>query len=115
MTVNKKVLGRTSGRGLFLFSVCELVCLASAAADRRVVEAQVASATRRAASLQAVAALLQDFGAGLVTAGAADADAVLGVLALADTKREVALAHADAVAGAAATAEPVAEHAAEVL
>ena len=53
--------------------------------------------------------------AGLVARGAADAAAVLGVFALANTAGQIALADGDAVAAAGAAAEAVAEHAAEIL
>jgi hypothetical protein len=89
--------------------------LAVAAADRRVVERDVAGAARLAASREAIAAGLDHFAAGLVAGDAADAAAVLGVFALANTTGQVALANADAVAGAVAAAEAIAEHAAEIL
>lgn len=88
---------------------------AGAAADGRVVEADVAAAAAFAALLQAFAALLDHLAAGLVAAGAVDAAAVLGELALAVAASEVDLAAGDAVVGAAAAAEAVAEHLAEVL
>jgi hypothetical protein len=88
---------------------------AGAAADRRVVEADVAAATAFAALLEAFAALLDHLAAGLVAAGADDAAAVLGEFALAVAASEIALAAGDAVIGAAAAAESVAEHLAEVL
>ena len=53
--------------------------------------------------------------ASLIAARAADAAAVFGVFALANTDGEVALAAGDSVAGAAAAAETVGQHAAEVL
>ena len=53
--------------------------------------------------------------AGLVAGRAADAAAVFGVFALANTDSEVALAAGDSVAGAAAAAETIGQHAAEVL
>ena len=86
-----------------------------AAADRRVVEADVAAATRLAAARQAVAAGLNHGLASLVAARAADAAAVFGVFALANTAGQIALADGDTVAAAGAAAEAVAEHAAEVL
>ena len=86
-----------------------------AAADRCVVEADVAAATRFAAGAQAVAAGLNHGLAGLVAGGAADAAAVFGVFALANTDGEVALAAGDSVARAAAAAETIGQHAAEVL
>ena len=88
---------------------------AGAAADRRVVEADVAAATRFAAGVQAIAACLDHGLASLVAGGAADAAAVFGVFALANTAREIALTAADAVVGAVAAAHAVAEHAAKVL
>ena len=88
---------------------------AGAAADRRVIEADVAAATAFAALREAVAAGLQHRTAGLVAAGAADAAAVFGVLALALAAAEVHLAALDAVPGAAAAAETIAQHAAEIL
>jgi len=65
--------------------------------------------------LQAVAAGLNHRLAGLVAGGAANAAAVLGVFALANTDGEIALAAGDAVAGATAAAETVCQHAAKVL
>src|SRR5204863_6174613 len=65
------------------------------AADRRVVEADVAAATRFAARVKAVAARLDHCTAGLVPRGAANAAAVFGVFALANTDGEVALAAGD--------------------
>ena len=53
--------------------------------------------------------------ASLVATRAADAAAVFGVFALANTDGEVALAAGDSVARAAAAAEPIGQHAAEVL
>ena len=88
---------------------------AGAAADRRVVEADVAAAARFAAGVEAVAARLNHGLAGLVAGGAADAAAVFGVFALANTDGEVALAAGDSVARAAAAAETIGQHAAEVL
>ena len=86
-----------------------------AAAHRRVVEANVAAATRFAARLQAVAERLNHGGAGLVARRAANAAAVLRVLALRDADREIALAAGDAVPSAIAAAQSVGQHAAEVL
>ena len=87
----------------------------AAAANRRVVEADVAAAARLAAARQAVAAGLDHGLAGLVATRAADAAAVLGVFALANTDGEVALAARDTIARAAAAAETIGQHAAEVL
>jgi hypothetical protein len=89
--------------------------LAVAAADWGVVEADVAAAAGLAASREAVAAGLQDIAASLVAGGAADAAAVLGVFALANTAGQVALADADSVLAAAAAAEAVTKHPAEIL
>ena len=86
-----------------------------AAADRRVVEADVARAARFAAGAEAIAASLNHGLASLVATRAADAAAVFGVFALANTDGEVALAAGDSVARAAAAAETVGQHAAEVL
>jgi hypothetical protein len=86
-----------------------------ATANWRVVEADVAAATRFAASVEAVAASLNHRTAGLIARGAADAAAVFGIFALANTDGEVALAAGDAVAGAATAAQAVGEHLAEVL
>ena len=88
---------------------------AGAAADWRVVEADVAAAAAFAALREAVAAGLNHGLASLVAARAANAAAVLGVFALANTDGEVALAAGDSVARAAAAAETVGQHAAEVL
>lgn len=88
---------------------------AGAAADRRVVEADVAAAAALAALLQAVAAGLNHGLAGLIATRAADAAAVLRVFAFANTDREIALAAGDAVARAAAAAQAVGQHAAEIL
>ena len=89
--------------------------LAGAAADRRVVERDVAAAAALAAGGEAIAARLENRAAGLVAGDAGDAAAVLGVLTLASATGEVALAAADAVLAAADAAESVAEHAAEIL
>jgi hypothetical protein len=86
-----------------------------AAANWRVVEADVAAAARFAAGAEAVAASLNHRLAGLVARRAADAAAVFGVFALANTDGEIALAAGDPVARAAAAAETVGQHAAEVL
>jgi hypothetical protein len=88
---------------------------AGAAADRRVVEADVAAATRFAAGAEAIAASLNHGAAGLIARCAADAAAVFGVFALANTNGEVALAAGNSVARAAAAAETIGQHAAEVL
>ena len=86
-----------------------------AAANWRVVEADVAAATRFAAGAEAVAAGLNHGLAGLVAARAANAAAVLSVFALANTDGEIALAAGDAVERTTAAAETVGQHAAEVL
>ena len=88
---------------------------AGAAADRRVVEADVAGATRFTAGAEAIAAGLDHGLAGFVAARAADAAAVLGVFAFANTHGEIALAAGDAVASAAAAAETIGQHSAEIL
>jgi hypothetical protein len=98
-----------------LFSVNNYKLRAGAAADRRVVEADVAAATRFAAGVEAVAAGLNHGLAGLVAGSAANAAAVFGVFALANTDGEVALAARNSVARAAATAETISQHAAKVL
>lgn len=100
-----KMLGRT----------CRKQALAGAAADGRVVERNVAAATRLAASLQAIAAGLQHGTALRVATDALNANAVFGVLASAKTHRQIALANLDAIAGAATTAQAIAEHLAQVL
>jgi hypothetical protein len=97
------------------FAFNSLTLGAGAAADRRVVEANVACAARFAAGAEAIAAGLNHGLAGLVTTRAADAAAVFGVFALANTDGEVALAAGDSVARAAAAAKTVGQHAAEVL
>lgn len=89
--------------------------LAGAAANRRVVERDVAAATAVAAGGQAIAARLENRAAGLVARRAGDAAAILRVLTLADAASEVTLTAADPILAAADTAEPVAEHAAEIL
>jgi len=89
--------------------------LARAAADGRVVEAHVAAAAVLAALADALAASLELLAAFLVAAGAGDAAAVFGLLALAMATGEVALADADAVFTAAATAATFGQHAAEIL
>jgi hypothetical protein len=99
--------------GVFVFQLHQL--RTSAAADRRVVEANVAGAARFAAGAEAVAARLNHGLAGFVARGAADATAVFGVFALANTDGEVALAARDPVARAAAAAETIGQHAAKVL
>ena len=98
-----------------MFSTNNNKLRAGAAANRRVVEADVAAAAGFAAAAQAVAAGLNHGLASLVAGGAADAAAVFGVFALANTDSEVALAAGDSVARAAAAAETVGQHAAEVL
>jgi hypothetical protein len=90
-----------------LFSVNNYKLRTGAAANWRVVEADVAAATRFAAGAEAIAAGLNHCAAGLVARCAADAAAVFGVFALANTHREVALAAGDAVARAAAAAQAV--------
>ena len=92
-----------------------MASVACAAADRRVVEADVAGAPGLAASRQASTASLDHGRAGLVARRAANAAAVLGVLTLADADREIALAARNSVARAAAAAESVGQHATEVL
>jgi hypothetical protein len=77
---------------------------ACTAADRRVVEADVAAAAALAALRQAVAAGLDHRAASFVAAGAADAATVFGVFALANTHRQIALAARDTVQRAAAAA-----------
>src|SRR5262245_2165313 len=99
--------------GHLLFDVQQLG--AGAAADRRVVEEDVAAAAALAALRETIAARLNRGLAGLVAACAADAAAVLGVFALANTDGEVALAAADAVTSARAAAEAIGQHAAEIL
>ena len=96
-------------------ATCHTQLSARAAANRRVVEADVAAATAFTALLQAVAASLNHRAAFLVAARAADAAAVLRVFTLALAAAEVDLAALNAVPSAAAAAEAVAEHAAEVL
>jgi len=88
---------------------------AGTAAHWRVVEADVAAATRFAAGAQAVAACLNHGRAGFVARSAANAAAVFGVFALANTDGEIALAAGDSVTGATAAAKAVGQHAAEVL
>jgi hypothetical protein len=88
---------------------------AGAAANRRVVEADVAAAAALAALLQAVAASLNHGAAFLVAAVAADAAAILRVFTLALTAGEVHLAALNAVLRAAAAAQPIAQHAAQIL
>jgi hypothetical protein len=88
---------------------------AGAAADRRVVEADVAAAAAFAALLEAVAASLNHGAAFLVAAGAANAAAVLRVFTLALAAGEIALAALNAIPGTAAAAQAIAQHAAEIL
>jgi hypothetical protein len=64
---------------------------------------------------QAIAAGLDHFAAGLVTALAGDANAILRAFASANAHYQIALADADAVDRAAATAHAVGQHLAEVL
>lgn len=73
---------------------------ARAAADRRVVEADVAAATRLAALGEAIAASLERLAALLIARRAGDAAAVLGDLAGAVTTGQVALRDAEAVLAA---------------
>jgi hypothetical protein len=88
---------------------------ARAAADGRVVEADVAAATRLAALGEAVAAGLEHLAALLVARGAGDAAAVFGDLADAVAASQVALRDAQAVLTATQRAQALREHAAEVL
>jgi hypothetical protein len=88
---------------------------AGAAANRRVVEADVAAAAALAAGLEALAAGLDHLAAGLIARRAADAATVFGVFTLANAAGQVALAASNTVEGAAAAAESVGEHAAEIL
>jgi len=97
------------------FGEAELQLGVCAAANGRAVEADVAAAAALAALRQAVAAGLNHRTAGLVAARAADAAAVFGEFTLANSRREVALAAGDAVAGANAAAQAIGQHAAEVL
>jgi hypothetical protein len=90
-------------------------CLAGAAADWRVAEANVAAAAAFAALFAAFAAGLQLGAALLVAAGASDAATVGSVLALAMAIGKRALAALNAVARAAAAAAAIAQHAAEIL
>jgi hypothetical protein len=85
------------------------------AANRRVVEADVTAAAALAARAETIAAGLDHCTAGFVARGAADAAAVFGVFALANTDGEVALAARNSIAGATAAAETIGQHAAEVL
>jgi hypothetical protein len=86
-----------------------------AAADRRVVEANVAAAATLAAGAEAVAASLDHCTARFVARRAADAAAVFSIFALANTDGEIALAAGDSVARAATAAETIGQHAAEIL
>jgi len=101
-------------RGFFV-SIDFLQLSAGAAANRRVVEADVASAAALAALLQAIAASLNHGAAFLIAARAADAAAIFRVFAFANAAGEIALAAADAIEGAAAAAEAVGQHAAKIL
>lgn len=64
---------------------------------------------------QAIAAGLDQFAAGLVAALTGDAHAILRAFAGANAKGQVALADADAVERAAATAHSVGQHLAQIL
>jgi hypothetical protein len=64
---------------------------------------------------EAIAAGLQHLAAGLVAAGAADAAAVFRVFTLALAAAEVHLAALNAIPGATAAAQTIAQHAAEIL
>jgi len=88
---------------------------AGAAANWRVVEADVAAATALTALREAIAAGLQHRTAGFVAAGAADAAAVFCVFTLALAAAEIYLAALNAVPSAAAAAETIAQHLAKVL
>ena len=83
--------------GLFFHDQCARQLGAGAAADRRVVEADVATAAALAARAEAVAASLDHRRAGLVAARAANAAAILRVFALANTHCQIALAARNAV------------------
>jgi len=101
-------------RGLFV-SIDFLQLSAGAAANRRIVEADIASAAALAALLQAIAASLNHGAAFLIAARAADAAAIFRVFALALTAGEINLAALDAVPRAAAAAQTVTQHAAKIL
>ena len=101
-------------RGFFV-SIDLLQLSAGAAANRRIVEADIASAAALAALLQAIAASLNHGAAFLVAAVAADAAAIFSVFTLALTAGEVDLAALNAVLRAAAAAQAVAQHAAKIL
>lgn len=88
---------------------------ARAAADGRVVEADVAAATRLAALGEAVAASLEHLAALLVARRAGDAAAVFGDLADTSAASEVALRNAQAVLTTTQRAQALREHAAKVL
>jgi len=88
---------------------------AGAAANRRVVEADVAAATTFAALRQAIAAALNHRAAGLVAARAADAATILRIFTLAVAAAQIHLAALDAVPRAAAAAQAVGQHAAKIL
>jgi hypothetical protein len=90
-------------------------CSAGSAAAGRVVEADVAAATLLQAAIERGAAGLQNRRAGFVAAGAGDAAAVSGLLALADAACKVALAKCQAVERAAAGAQSAGESLAQVL
>jgi hypothetical protein len=89
--------------------------LACAAADGRVVEADVATATRLAALGEAVAASLERLATLLVARGASDAAAVFGDLADTAAASQVALRNAQAVLTATERAQALREHAAKIL
>jgi hypothetical protein len=93
----------------------EFFVLAAAAANRRVVERNVAATAGFEALRQALAASLNDLAAGLVAALASDAHAVLRRFAGANAADQAALANVDAVERAVAGASSVAQHLAQVL
>jgi hypothetical protein len=79
------------------------------------VERDVAAAAALEALAQAIAAGLNHVAARLVAAEAGNAATVFGVLTFANTATQIALANRGAVESAAATAQTVAEHPAEIL
>ena len=104
---------RRAQRGIFVIQSPEL--RAGAAANRRVVERDIAAATALAARAQAFAASLDHRTAGLIARRAADAAAVLGEFAFANAHREIALATGNAVARARAATQTICEHLAKIL
>jgi len=92
-----------------------LARIAVAAAHWRVADEPAAGAAAFVHAGQAIAARLDHLATLAVTAGASDANALVGHFTLALAHREVAAVDGDAVPGCIATAHAASQHAAQVL